>query len=237
MHALHMVSLAESFNESLPVAGERHRKVVGAGIVAEVGPLADLGDDFQPVCQRFAVGIQVDEHERPPGVHRHWEQREIVIAQRAETLAAGDFPELAVKRPRPAVIHASDVLQAFARARAEHIAAMPAHILKRPDDAVVAAHYQHRELADVIDEVVARVCHMRDAASQLPHFRPHSVCLQCGEFGRDVAVSRHLCRRSFSAYLADSTAHRSFVGYFVADLDSRHTEEFRKLSNARQNRS
>ena len=236
MHALYMVSLAEGFNECFPVAGQRHREVVSAGVVAEVGPLADLRDDLQPVCQRFAVGVQVDEHEWPPCVHRHWEQREIVIAQRAETLAAGDFTELAVERPRPAVIHASDVLQAFARARAEHIAAMPAHILKRPDGAVVAAHYQHRELADVIDEVVARIGHMRDAASQLPHLRPHSLHLQSGEFGRDVAVSRHLSRSPLSAYLPNSPAHRSFIGYFVTDLYSRHTKEFRKLSNIWQNR-
>ena len=118
------------------------------------------------------VGVEVHEHERAPRVDLHREQREVVVAQRAERTCAtapraggprgptssGGTGTAARVSPSPAAL-------------ADRVAAVTADVLERAQLAVVAAHDDHRVGAGAVLEAVAglgargrrvhAICHTR----------------------------------------------------------------------------
>ena len=140
--------------------------------------------------ERLGVGIGIHEDHRPPRVDAAGDQREIVVAQRAEPLARRHLPEPPLQVPGPAVEGATDLGQPLAMPVAELAAPVQAGVLERPQLAVGAANDQHRDRADLVDEHVAGVLDVVDRAGELPGRRPHLLGLDRGP-GR-IGVARRI---------------------------------------------
>ena len=80
-----------------------------------------------------------------PRVDLRREEREVVVAQRAEALPRRHLAQPARQVPRPAVVAAAQLGEPVADALAEQVAAVAAHVLERAQLAVVAADDQHRD--------------------------------------------------------------------------------------------
>ena len=123
-----------------------HRDQRLAAELVEVGPRGLGRDRVEELAERLGVGVEVHEDHRTPGVDLHGDEREVVVED-AELAPRRHLAQAAVEVPRPAVERAADLGQVGARAAAQLAAAVAAHVLERAQDAVVAAHDQHRDRA------------------------------------------------------------------------------------------
>ncbi len=88
VQTLQVVRLAEPVDRGLPVRVDRHLDERRAPEVLEPGPRDVLGHALEVVRQRRGARVEVHEDERAPGVDGHAEQRHVLVAHRAEALAA-----------------------------------------------------------------------------------------------------------------------------------------------------
>ena len=145
----------------------------------------------EELLEGAGVGVDVHEDQRPPCADLNREQREVVVAQRTETLARRHLAEPPPEVPRPAVVTASQLASARSPdALAELVAAVSADVLERAQLAVVAAHDEHRRRPDVVLEEVAGRGDVIDAARDLPHPGPERAQLEL----RPISVT---CNASF----------------------------------------
>ena len=141
-----------------------------------------------------ASGSQVHEDERTPRVDRRREQREVLVAQRAEALAVRDLAQLAAQVPGPAVEPAPQLREPGSRSLAEGVAAVTTHVLERPQLTVVASHHEHREHPDPVLEVVPRRRDVVERARELPDAGPEALLFEPGPSGDVYARRRNLHR-------------------------------------------
>ena len=187
--ALHVIRLAESLDERLPVAVRRKRDQRVAPEVLDPRPTHLGGHRREIRVEGVGVRIEVHEDQRAPRADLHVEQR-VLVVQHPELAARRHLTERTVEPPRPPVERAADLVQPGTRATAQLTPAMAAHVLERSERVVVISHDQYRIRTHAVLEPVARVGDVIDAARELPDARPQLSHLTSEELRRDVPMRR-----------------------------------------------
>ena len=223
MDALHVVGLAERLDADLPVGGQRDGDERDAAEVVRPDPLAVRGYGGEVLVQRPGRCIEVDEHQRAPGVDLHRDQRELVVAQHTEALARRHLAQASSQIPRPTVVGATDLGHARTRSVTKLVAAMQAHVLVGAQLTVVTAHDEDRVVADCVLKPVTVVRDVVDRAGELPRMRPHLGHLELRPRRVGVAVRRYAHRAASAGDARDGAAHRCVVCVLAQNrLDSCH---------------
>ena len=180
---LDVVGLHEGLLGGLPVHRQALAHVGFDVAVLDVEVLEVLRQHAQKLLEGLGVVIEVDEHEPAPGAHPHGPQAVAVGAHVGEVPVFRQVDQLAVQVVLPAMKRAFEGLAETRGLRvAQRRAAVHAGVAERLDRAVLVAHHNGRQRANVVNVVVARLRDVLLPASHLPNPRPQLVEFRLQEF-------------------------------------------------------
>ena len=187
MARIAVIALAVVFHHELPVGGldqiVLHRNLQ-LGHVEDRDLLFDIG--LHPVDGRRIV--RKTKEDQPADVfQRHRAQAVVGLVEVLWHVARSQ--QLAVQRKGPLVIGASDARR-LARALAQLGAAMRASVVKRTDLALLVAHHDHGGFAELKQELIARVLHVRNRAGIKPHRLEHDLGVEAVGLFAHVEILR-----------------------------------------------
>src|SRR5690606_17694563 len=126
-----------------------------------------------------------------PGVAAQFLELELAagVALREIHIGVLGFAQHAVAAPEPAVIGAAEPLARMGIAPGQALAAMAADIVEGLDGAVVLADADHAFMHEIMDDIIARLLQLLDAAGHVPDALPHMLPLFLHELAGGVAVA------------------------------------------------